>query len=138
MFMIDYHQISTYFTGTFIFRKLRYLRDILHSNIFGIFHSTEDGCLFLKGSFQCMGSKHMELLRSYSMLVLLVALVCRDVVYVLEQILAQICAQGSESILSQQITVIIVIIQLIVRSCHFQLVSCVDTITYYMYNHSYP
>lgn len=33
------------------------------------------------------------------MLVLLVALVCRDVVYVLEQILAQICAQGSESIL---------------------------------------
>lgn len=49
------------------------------------------------------------------MLVLLVALVFRDVVYVLEQILAQICAQGSESILSQQITVIIVI-QLIVRS----------------------
>lgn len=49
------------------------------------------------------------------MLVLLVALVCRDVVYVLEQILAQICAQGSESILSQQITVIIGIIQLIER-----------------------
>lgn len=74
------------------------------------------------------------------MLVLLVAVVCRDVVYVLEQILAQICAQlqGSESILSQQISVIIFIIQLIVRSCHFQLVSCVDTITYYMYNHSYP
>lgn len=72
------------------------------------------------------------------MLVLLVAVVCRDVVYVLEQILAQICAQGSESILSQQISVIIFIIQLIVRSCHFQLVCCVDTITYYMYNHSYP